>query len=70
MFKDKYLAGERSLHPYLFSATIFQKNSQFDAYHELKTNGTDLIEAKYIKEEYQCFLKGESKINQEIFLDC
>ena len=65
LFKDKYLAGKKQFYPFLFSATVFERNLQFAAYNEMNLTNNDCLDPKFIKQEYQCFLNGESHINQQ-----
>ena len=59
LFRYEYKAGKTDLYPYLFSANVFEKHLQLDAFENMQVDHLTTIDSKYFKEPYLPFLKGE-----------
>ena len=59
LFRYEYKTGRTDLYPYLFSANVFEKHLQLDAYENMKVDHLTYIDEKYFKEQYKPFLKNQ-----------
>ena len=69
LFRYEYKAGKNDLYPYLFSANVFDKHLQLNAFENMDHEHNATIDEKYFKEAYKPFLKGEDNNHMDATME-